>query len=553
MDFPIRQASGFFSPGLARIFPDEIPGQGDLTWSWDRTAATMQFQLALNPPALQAGGQGRMWEAENLQTVLSLSGQWFPREKRWEITGTQQVKAGSLALAPWIFPFTRDPLQAEFRGRIEQSPGSAPGSRLEGSLNLSYAPIGKLQASGLISFLFPNWTYAGSLELNELPTETAYPLLVAGPLALEHPFLEKVFLQGSLRARLQVGQTDKENSLQGRISSPGLKITTREPSFYLEDLAFDLPFQFSSDPESPLPSESGFLRIGDLQGPGLSARGLTLPVRFESDRLEVPGDITLSLWGGEATLKDLRVDHLLTKPTLLTALFLKDAELDRLFLNKRVAAELNGAFDSVVVSAEKASFDGVLRAELFDGQVEGTHWAIRQPFSRDRRIQADLSFSHLNLEPITRLFSFGQVTGYIQGTVNDLSVYDNQLEGFDLSLQTEEVKGVPKKIALKAVENISLLGTGSGELDVLSRGINRWIREYEYGSIGISCRLRGDRLQLRGTIIEEGVEYLVRKSGWSGIDVINKNPDNEIEFSDILERIKRMGRNHQPGGAHENH
>jgi hypothetical protein len=171
--------------------------------------------------------------------------------------------------------------------------------------------------------------------------------------------------------------------------------------------------------------------------------------------------------------------------------------------------------------------------------------------SPDRRLTGDLSFQHLDLEPLTGLFSFGKITGYIQGEMTGLSLATNQLERFDLNLRTEKVPGTPQRISLTAVENISLLGTGSGELDIQSKGINRWIYEYSYGEIGIFCKLQGDRLQIRGTIFKEGEEYLVRRPGLFGIDVINKNPNNEIEFSDIVERLKRMKRPRSPGGDDE--
>ena len=109
-----------------------------------------------------------------------------------------------------------------------------------------------------------------------------------------------------------------------------------------------------------------------------------------------------------------------------------------------------------------------------------------------------------------------------------------------LSIKTQEVPGVPKSIHIKAIENISLLGTGWGALDVLRQGINRWITEYDYREIGLACDLQNDRFNVRGTIVEEGTEYLVRKPGFLGIDIINKNPDNEINFSDILERIRSI-------------
>jgi hypothetical protein len=71
--------------------------------------------------------------------------------------------------------------------------------------------------------------------------------------------------------------------------------------------------------------------------------------------------------------------------------------------------------------------------------------------------------------------------------MTDLALRNNRLEQFNLFIKTEEVAGVPKKISIKAIENISLLGTGWRELDVLRQGLNRFITEYEYRDIGLAC------------------------------------------------------------------
>jgi hypothetical protein len=110
------------------------------------------------------------------------------------------------------------------------------------------------------------------------------------------------------------------------------------------------------------------------------------------------------------------------------------------------------------------------------------------------------------------------------------------------------VAGASKRINIKAVENVSLLGTGFGELGGLQQGINRWFQDYAYQEIGLSCRLADDMFTLRGTIFEGGTEYLVKSPGLYGIDVINRNPENEISFSDMLERLKRIRSQKDPGG-----
>ena len=174
-----------------------------------------------------------------------------------------------------------------------------------------------------------------------------------------------------------------------------------------------------------------------------------------------------------------------------------------------------------------------------------------RPFDTERRIQGKVLFDHLNLEAMTRLFSFGKISGYVQGTIEHLSLGPEYPERFYLTLKTQEVAGVPKKINVQAIENISLLGTGWGELGGLRSGINRWFQEYNYREIGLTCSLAEGRVTLRGTIFEDGLEFLVRKPGLIGIDVINRNPENEIDLFDMLERIRRIRSTQAQGGKND--
>ena len=70
--------------------------------------------------------------------------------------------------------------------------------------------------------------------------------------------------------------------------------------------------------------------------------------------------------------------------------------------------------------------------------------------------------------------------------------------------------------------------------------------DFRYKKIGIHCYLKNDLFTLRGTIREKGKEYLVKRSWIFGISVINKKPENQISFKDMISRLKRIGRSQNP-------
>ena len=65
-------------------------------------------------------------------------------------------------------------------------------------------------------------------------------------------------------------------------------------------------------------------------------------------------------------------------------------------------------------------------------------------------------------------------------------------------------------------------------------------RKFGYRKIGIAASLENDLFSINGLVHEKGQEYLVKKSGLSGVDVVNSNPDNRIGFKDMVKRIQRV-------------
>jgi hypothetical protein len=333
-----------------------------------------------------------------------------------------------------------------------------------------------------------------------------------------------------------------------------MTLQTQDPPLSFQNVNLDLPFHLTTsvrEPEPALFSESGFIQMDLDKGPLRAKASFYFPIQAKTNQFEVMKKIELSFWGGAVSINSMKLSDPLGDFKITAGLSLKDLELNRLLNIQGIAGTLNGQLDPLVISPEKVQIEGTVKAAVFEGIVEGKNLALLSPFSADRCLQGDLFYRHLNLESITNLFSFGKITGYVQGELTGLSICQNQPERFYLLVKTQEVPGVPKSIQVKAIENISLLGTGWGELDILRKGLNSWITEYEYKEIGLAGSLKEDRFRINGTMVEDGLEYLVRRPNLFGIDIINKNPDNESSFSDIMERLRRTGKNQEEGRINE--
>lgn len=72
--------------------------------------------------------------------------------------------------------------------------------------------------------------------------------------------------------------------------------------------------------------------------------------------------------------------------------------------------------------------------------------------------------------------------------------------------------------------------------------------DFGYKKLGLLIGLKGAMCTVRGLHHENGVEYILKRSGLAGVDVVNGNPENAMPFADLLVRIRKiMNREAKPG------
>ncbi|NOR15583.1 MAG: hypothetical protein GQ544_07765 [Candidatus Aminicenantes bacterium] len=126
-----------------------------------------------------------------------------------------------------------------------------------------------------------------------------------------------------------------------------------------------------------------------------------------------------------------------------------------------------------------------------------------------------------------------------------MAISYGQAESFSLSLESEKRKGIPQKFSTAAIKDLEILGTGGSTSMSSAKLLSRFISEFRYSKIGIFCSLKNDVFTLQGTIKENGTEYLVKNAWIFGISVINRKPQNQISFKDMVSRIKRIHQSHE--------
>ncbi len=426
----------------------------------------------------------------------------------------------------------------------------------------SYSPDGSpfLEGGGSID-LFGTGQYSFS---GQLGAEESF--LKASGEHLSHRKLFSLFLRDYLGrsdthlSGLEItGQSDfdvQAKMTTGRVSVEGTlrvdETTLAVPDlFSVSGLSLSLPFDlvYPSAPSAAEPGEraEALLSIKKLQKGRAVVENLNIPFVLSHNSLKVLKPIEAKLYGGDLLLPRLEGHDLFApEPVFTMAMSLNHLDLGLLteeLAGTRVPGTINADFSGITFRRGRWVTKGQLRTDVFDGSMEVTNLFAESLFSAARKVGFDLFFRDINLEEVTRKVALGKMTGIIKGSIANFVMEYGQPARFFLDVESDPTKGVSQVISVAAVENLSILGTGSSAISaVLNSGIHKFFKEYPYSRIGILCTLENDTFSLRGKIHEGGQEYIVRRGWLRGIDVIIQNPDNSINFGDMEERISRIFR-----------
>ena len=321
----------------------------------------------------------------------------------------------------------------------------------------------------------------------------------------------------------------------------------KEPPLF-SDLVIDLPIAYSlgaEDPGRPRPSDAkkwGRLSLKTLRLADQDLGPLEMPAVLVPNRLYLGGGVDASLFGARLSLRKIQVDQPLSPAFLIRMA----AELDGLDLarvsgeNFKLEGHLGGILDPIVIGLKRMTAAGELTGDLFGGRLEIHDVTVERPFSSGREIGADINVSLMDLERFSEALGIGRITGRTSGSIEGLRIAYGQPVAFSLRMESVPVKGVDQSVSLKAVNSISLVSTGSALSGMGASLMTTFFKEFPYAKIGFESSLKNDIFTVRGIIHEDGVEYLVKRPFFGGINVINRNPDNRIGFSDMVERAKRV-------------
>ncbi len=476
---------------------------------------------------------------QNLSGKFDLDALLSPHPR---IKGDLAFQRGEALWGTVYLDLSKDPLELHVGG-TKAGPEEYEDLLLEGG----FTGFARLRVEGKARRAGSGWLHQGRFALTDARLGPIFRTFLRDPLAASHPDLAGMEMEGSAGIELAFSGSGQAADLEGTVRMRAADVRRGADPPLLAGLDIDLPVAYAlgrPNPRRPRPPESGKwgrLSVGKLRLAGEELGPLRIPAVLVPNRLYLGGGIDAALFGAKLSLAQLQVDDPLSTDFRIRM----SARLDGLDLSRvtektpKPEGRLGGVLDPVSIGRERVTAAGELTGDLFGGRLNIRNVSIDRPFDAGREIGADVTVARMDLERLSAVLGVGRITGRVSGSMNGFRVAYGQPVAFHLRMESVPEKGVAQSVSLKAVNSISLVSTGSALSGLGISLMTTFFREFPYQKIGFECTLKNDVFTVRGLIHEDGVEYLVKRSFFSGIDVINRNPDNRIGFSDMLERAKR--------------
>jgi hypothetical protein len=196
---------------------------------------------------------------------------------------------------------------------------------------------------------------------------------------------------------------------------------------------------------------------------------------------------------------------------------------------------LNGRIPRVRYAQDRLDLEGVLTAHMFEGSVQVSGLAMERPFGIAPTLTADIRFDDLNLQPLTEVFGFGEITGALDGHILGLRLVDWTAQAFDADLHTDPGWRGKRRISQRAVQDLSSVGGGDGLGSSLQAQALKLFDDFGYRAIGIRCRLLQEVCAMDGLGSAGNGFIIVQGAGLPRLTVVGFN--RQVDWPTLVERL----------------
>lgn len=559
---------GFWNPPFTDTLAAWSPeGRLDLEFlvQGERTAPQHEVRLALGKGACASPDGEILAQDLGVRLLGRLQG-GGDAVREWSLT--MDVDTGGVLWSTVYLDFATAPFKGVLRG---SGPDQGYVLRMA-EYALELGGHGRLAGAGQLVIGAGPMAYDLRLAARDLNLGALFGTFLQQPLAVISPVFSTARLEGEAGLELRIKSGGSAPRLEGRLDLGNMAFATED--LVLEGVRLELPLvydfgktlpageqdrksgvgpgvleldwgvgsaQEAPARDAPDASRRGRLQVSRVQTPLFLLERLDLPVWLAGNTLGLGASLDLPLHGGVLRLGAIQVVEPFSPGFELRCMAsLQGVDLGGMTAGPLVLqGALAGELGEVRLTSESMSVAAGLSGSFFGGELLVDNLRVHRPLTAGRVLGADVRVRGMHLERLSQALDLGDVTGRLDVDIKSLEVAHGQPVAFAMEAVSAPAKGVEQKISLKAVNAISVMGTGQGLSGVGVSMFASFFQSFAYKSIGLACSLRNDVFQIRGLIKDGGVEYLIKKPPLFGINVVNGNPDNRISFSDMQKRLER--------------
>lgn len=404
---------------------------------------------------------------------------------------------GQAYTEPLFFDFTALPLRA--RASLARA---GPGWRIERS-SIAHGSAGSLELTGLLDAALRPVDLDARLEardLGPLLSTAVLPFLVGTP-------LDDLVASGPARATLML-RKGAPRRFEARLD--GVSVKAEKLGVVLDGLAGTAGWAA----DAPGPDSRLQWRGGSLKRVPLEASQVAFVARGRDFRLTAPW--RQPLLGGALSVARLALRDIGgARPAAEFDGTLEPIDLAALCKAlgwPQFGGTLGGRLPGLALRDDAWSIDGTLEAQAFDGSIHISKLGAIRLFGLQPQVTADVEVRRLDLERVTRAFSFGRISGRLDGEVRGLRLLDWSPVAFDARLYSTPGYGGARRISQRAIDSLSSIG--GAPTGALSRGFLGLFDDFAYARLGIGCVLRD------GVCEMDGVEPAKSEGGVAGYTLV---------------------------------
>lgn len=384
-----------------------------------------------------------------------------------------------------------------------------------------------------------------TLNIPATPVKPIFRQFLMEPFKMEKPLLSTLDVGGALSADLDLELNGTRQTAKGYLQWQEGQLASGAHGFSIRDIDLRFPvWQRSGNSDPGGTPMKGFLTVGSVGLPVLPLQPLDLKLLAGPNGLSIEDPTVIRVPGGEVEIGFLLCNGLYgSEPSVETSLEFEALDPDP-FLSKvwarPTAGSVSGKLAPVRFRKGRLETEGAIRADVFGGRVTLSGLGASGLLTSAPVFRLNADWKDLRLDDLTRDTAFGKVEGILKGYVKDMQIAYGQPQRFEMLAETVKTKGVSQKISVRAVDNIARIGGGQSPFMGVAGVLSSFFKKFPYENIGVKASLENDVFRINGTIKEGDKEYLIKRSSFSGVNVVNQNPDNRISFKDMVKRIKRV-------------